>query len=301
MGRNLSSPESIDLATTVGISELPPGAYPYGRLPAFGRGVIRIFYESDSLQIPEDVAKVRVRVIGDGGRGGGANNTGVGPKGGDGITSSFGSLISATGGIGGEGGTDTTLGGTGGDGGYGVGGDYQSTGGKGGNGAGISRGGGGGGGGAGSPLSLVGENGKNALGQQYGRGGGVLGLTAFGSLNIKGNTDANPYSEDIERFPYDVFVGGPGGSGAGGLGSGSSGGSGGGGCGGTGTGTQSYSSHVSGGGSVAGGGHGGVGGDNSAGGGGGGGGGYAHGVFDVTPGDTYIITTGGNGLVIVEW
>lgn len=283
---------------------------PAGYMGEYGNRLWRVFNTSGTFVVPAGITKIRVRVLGAGcggtnaGRGGcgggyahgefavtpGASHTvtvGAGSVGGAspsaGGTSSFGVLISATGGTSSAGGTGT-------------GGDFQATGGVSGNAAGS------GGGGAGSQLGDGGNSSAYA-----GSGGGAVcngstldtgavtgGASAFGNVvsgstgapDIVGMTDstsgASGFKNTINatiRFPFDGFVG-AGGTVPGGKGGGGAGGAG--------------SNSGAGGEGGRGGGGGGVAGAYIAGNGGLGAGGGSY-----TSGGT--AGKGGDGLVIVEW
>jgi hypothetical protein len=313
-----------------------------GFLGIFGRGQHRVFSVNETFVIPSGVTRARVRVIGAGGgtpgvsssgnwisgAGGGGyahgvfdvvpgashavvigaagaagtSGSGAGTAGG---TSSFGSLISATGGQPGVNVSSGTA--TGGAGGVGTGGDFQAKGGKGGDGTGSNVPGSGG-----AAGSQLGDGGTGAIANDTPGGGGVGGNQAgpcsagsafgpgglhsdkrvggpdvLGVFNtVEGTLVENPILATC-RFPFDVFTGAASytassnagarsGSGAGGPGGGgsfvpSSGGHGGGGgvC-------NSSSAHSGGSGGVGGG---------------------AGGAFGASkPG-----APGGRGLVIVEW
>lgn len=247
----------------------------------------------------------------------GGGNTTTATSGG---ASSFGALISATGGLGGKIATvDSQQLNNGGLGGTGTGGDFQATGGQGGAGRGAY---GGGGGGSGSQLGDGGS--VSQLGNYVTGGGGVVGWVfslssalsnqqaplsyGVGGASAFGNSKAMPganaygmtsdvaaggysFSGAVIRFPFDGFMG------AGGLAQGGNGGSGGGGGG-------NVLSHLQ-----TGGGYGGSGGDGGGGGGtsgfnafrslggiGGGGGGCGQ-------TNSYGVghPSGGSGIVIVEY
>lgn len=239
---------------------------PLGYMGEFGSGLWRVFLASGSFTIPAGVKEIRVRVVGGGGGAGGGGCGGGGGGYAHGVfqvtpgdvyavtvsgknrnaggTSSFGSLISATGG--GVGSNSPTYPHQNyGAGGIGIGGDFQAKGGSGGTGGSY-----GGGGGAGSQLgdggNAGGSGGAGVGGNGSSAGGG--GGSAFGpnyhdpnkgGLDALGNSSAgagavNPVGALI-RFPFDGFTGGggavlnsatgekigyPGGSGAGGGGSG---------------------------------------------------------------------------------
>lgn len=214
---------------------------PLGYMGEFGSGLWRVFLASGNFTIPAGVKEIRVRVVGGGG---GAKGTGCGGGGGGyahgvfpvtpgevyavtvsgknlyaGGTSSFGALISATGGAAGSPSYNSVHSNFGG-GGIGVGGDFQARGGSGGTGPSC-----GGGGGSGSQLG----NGGNA----YGRGGAGVGGNgdapgdgggspfgpnyhdpSLGGLDAVGNAATvrgaiNP-SGALIRFPFDGFTGGGG-------------------------------------------------------------------------------------------
>lgn len=313
---------------------------PVGYLGDFGEDMWRMYDVPGTYQfvVPDNVSKIRVRVVGAGGAGycsastaflciggggggyahgvfsvteGTSYNLTVGlggtiPQGNvaqsgqSGGTSSFGALISATGGAGGAAGNNSA-------GGTGIGGDFQASGGIAMLGSAIS----GGGGGAGSQL---GRGGNSSATNNWGGGGGVGGGNgALGGGSAFGNAFGDRGGPDVAgrrstsaqapfdnaigatfRFPFEGFLGGggSGGGGANGFGFGTSGGGGGGGA----PGAER-------------GGHGGVGGGGGGGypirtgagtyggnGGIGGGGGGSVGI------DGQIWAgNGGHGLVIVEW
>lgn len=206
MGRNLAS--STALSGGNGNTLLP------GQLPAFGTGRYRIFFVTENWTPPAGVTKVRARVHG----GGGGITADAG-------SSSFGSLMSATGGKRG-------VGAVAGVGGVGVGGDFQASGGAGGAGA------GGGGGAAGSELGDGGTGGVadatgnagggGAVGGKVGGNGGAAGPGAGASPVMAGpsNTNGLQYAPNIRGmaasaanttlepfnlpFPGFAFVGGGG-------------------------------------------------------------------------------------------
>lgn len=316
MGRYLSPVlTSVSALALGGIAGIP--AYP-GQLSVFGSGKAQVLYNSDSgWRVPVS-GTFRIRVLG----GYGLTET-------TGGTSSFSTLISASGGI-------KPTGVNGGLGGQGYGGDFQADGGTGGNG--LASIGGGGGGAAGSQIGR-GGNGGNAIevvsGETRGRhggGGGGVGnhhggvgsewgtpagggsplASAIGSVsghNFLGITDYASGAAMVDSLapPYFYFLGGfgsglndPGLSGQGGMGEVSyttsfNGGTvvgrrgGFGGGGGGGFGSTGYKS-------LLGGGQGGGSGIGGA-----GGGGYAHGGFDLVEGEIIPITVAAGGLVIVEW
>lgn len=321
MGR-YSSQDSAALLSALGDIAISQTQYLYsapvaGQMPVFGNGLYRIFSipGTYSWTVPANIESIRVRVIGAGGAGGTPPST----IGGDGGTSSFGALISATGGAGGRCNGQTASGGTG------VGGDFQS---RGGDGLGGSLGGYGNRGGGGGAGSQLGDGGHGRIG-----GGGIIhdggeilrgGGSPYGSdggpdilgTYADGTAIANPIALRL-RFPFDGFPGGGGmptadnGGGDGGIGGGGAGGGGNGGIGG-GAGVGANTTDLRGGVGGIGGGGGGlyVAGTGTAS--GGGGGGYAHGQFGVYPGQIFVVTVGaggtsdttgngGPGLVVVEW
>lgn len=197
-----------------------------GFLGIFGEGNYQAFASgSHTFTVPEGVSSIRVRVCGGGG-GGGTSSTGGGGGGGyahstltvsagstyvvsvapsatyfsSGSASSFGSLLSATGGI------------KGGIGGIGIGGDFIARGGSGGSGYGS-------GGGAGSQLGNGGDGGSSSSGYVSG-GGGVGkgtptayhtgGSAFFGGKNIFGESAPSTGASFLYRFPFDSFTGGGG-------------------------------------------------------------------------------------------
>lgn len=302
-------PNGLYYTTTDDMSVVNPGL----ALAIFGRGAWRSFFISGTFVVPAGVTSIRVRVVGGGGANGGGANGG---------TTSFGALISATGGT------------AGGAGGAGTGGTLQASGGAGG----VFVSGYGGGGGAGSHLGVGGAGGASNInaggggvggGGTFGAGGGsAFGFGSFtsGAPNINGRsvfrtaTVISPPDVTIPmRFPFENFTGGGGadgtstvvpdatGSGGGGgfnssslAGSGGSGGGGG----------ASGSSTAGSGGIGGGGGGSSTTAPNKN---GGGGGGFAIGVFTVVPATSYAVTvassaapsgnggTGGPGLCVVEW
>ncbi len=290
-------------------SNLPPGS-----LGILNNGKWKLFVASGSFTVPAGITQIRVRVVGGGGAGQAAAGAGSGggyahglftvvpgavyavtvgaggvTTGQAGATSSFGALISATGGAS-----------NGGAGGTGTGGDFQAAGGTGGS-TNTS-----GGGGAGSQLG-VGGNGYNG---SFGAGAGVGGVNArstagsspfgwdsqdltTGGMDCMGGTPTvhrdvggsyhgavNP-SGRIIRFPFDGFTGGGGSYFAGGAG-----GRGGIGCGGA----PGNNSFVGGAGGIGGGGASTSGGAGAGGMGGGGG-----------ASSSSSSGAGGTGLVVVEW
>lgn len=249
MGRTLSEVAQVQSLTTA------TKAVPAGYMGEFGSGLWRVFSENGTFTVPAGVSKIRVRVVG---AGGGRGNGGVGGGGGgggyahgvftvtpgqsfpvtvgiggnqvDGGASSFGALISATGGKKGNHLPPYN----GGDGGIGVGGDFQASGGKGGTGDGSVNPKAGGGA-AGSQLGDGGNGGDWVSGASTSGGGGVGGGkggntagspggggSPFGNAilttpapDIIGGISsgvANPINAVI-RFPFDGFTGGGGSNG----------------------------------------------------------------------------------------
>ena len=249
---------------------------PAGYMGEFGSGKWRVFGVSSTFTVPAGVTKIRVRVVGGGAGGGGGavlrggsgggyahgvfnvtpgsaytvtvglgGAAGIGSNyGGSGGTSSFGALISATGGVNGS----TPVAGVG------TGGDFQASGGIGGYGGGAagSQLGDGGQGNA-SGLGGCGVGGGDSAPGLYGGGSpfgypislGISGGNAnAGAQNIIGECAGDysqsytsgggivtTYSQDaiinaikaVIRFPFDGFVGGGGGglmANAGGVGAG---------------------------------------------------------------------------------
>lgn len=315
MGRYLSQSIAQTLAATAGLASLP--AYP-GQLPVFGSGKVALLFKTDAAWRSPISGQARVRVVG-----------GAGLTESSGGSSSFGSLISATGG-------EAPSGAEGGAGGVGIGGDFQASGGKGGRG--LASIGGGGGGGAGSQLGDGGRGGdavdvidETSRGKHSGGGGGVGGhaggtgaswAAAAGGGSPLAAADASVSGYNFQGVagysagaamvdglapPFFQFVGGygdaanaPGLSGQGGTGELSWSGpiNGGttkgrqGGIGGGGGGSFSSTGYRS----LRGGGQGG-----GQGFGGAGGAGYAHGVVDLIADQVIPITVADGGLVIVEW
>lgn len=311
MGRytTKSIPKASTLGTITATKVAPPGY-----LGDFGNRLFSTFQSSGNFTVPTGVTSIRVRVFGGGG---GGKSTGGGGGGGGhaygtftvtpatvyavtigaagtggasptaGGTSSFGVLLSATGG--GAGGT-----GTGGAGGTGTGGDFQATGGAAGNvngsggaGAGSQFGTGGAtvgaGSGGGGLNGGVGSNGN--AGSAFGSatsttspGPDVIGAS---STNALPNGSINAISAPI-RFYFDGATGGAGSSssGTGGIGGPGAGGGGG---------SNAGAGGV--------GGIGGGGGGNSQAGAGGKGGLCAGGGGSVTGAGA----DGGQGFVVVEW
>ena len=289
----------------------------------FGTGNFQVFTSSGTFVAT--TPSIRVRTIG-GGQGAGSGSPG------NGGTSSFGTLISATGGTssvgagtggqfqasGGVGGTA----GVGGGGGGGAAGSLAGTGGAGGNGTAYDGGGGGGCPGAGAAGSGSAANGFS------GGGGGyypAVGIT--GGANSQGTSAAGspasatpaqngaPPTNVLYRFPFFAEGGGGGGGiinsafypgngapgGGGGGGGGSGGGAGGdGGGGGGGSIGESSVARAGGGGGFGGGGGGGTTGSGT-GYNGGNGGGFAIGVFSLVPGATFTVTVGVAGTAGTDY
>lgn len=300
----------------------PSAGFPYPRgmggfLGYYRGGNWRTFLSSGTFIVPAGVTSIRVRVVG-----GGAGASGF-----SGSTTSFGALISATGGGASAGGS-------------GIGGDFQA---NGGGSAAFTSSIGTGGGGAGSQLGNGGDSGTGGGGVGGGTGGGTsgpsgsggggsaygVGTPRTGAPDAYGNVGSPTFQATVTnitnsqtvqsfpmvaRFPFEFFLGKGGGPGADGAAScGNDGGSGGGG----------GASRVIGGNGGWGGGGGGCGTPGTGGGGGiggggggvadrgGGGGGFAIGVFTVVPGTSYFVTVatpatstggpGGPGLCVVEW
>lgn len=327
MGRNLSNTVSMGSAIGLtGLSALP--LYP-GQLPLFGSGQVEIVLASANFVVPV-TGQYRIRVM----AGGADPNTA-------GQASSFGILLSATGGA-------ASAGVNGGAGGTGLGGDFQASGGQGGTAAGH----GGGGGAAGTQLGDggVGGNGHTfTVGQanwhRGGGGGGVAGHrggTGTGSdinlcsggggplghadgvrpgLHWLGHADQAPGLAMVDALAPSTFqfvggyaavgtdatgLAGQGGRGAlawsnGGSSGDKRGGIGGVGAGGGGTNGTNLDMVLP---SLMGGGAGGY---QARG--GGGGGGFAMGVFNLTAGETHAVTVAqiiagtktSPGIVIIEW
>lgn len=169
MGRRLSS--SSALTSPNGMTLLP------GQMGVFGTGRYEVFFESGTFTPRPGVFRARVRVWGGGG--------GVTADGG---TSSFGALMSATGGTRG-------VGEVAGLGGVGVGGDFQASGGPGGAGE------GGGGGAAGTELGTGGAGGiAYALGR--GGGGGAVGGKRGGNGGASGpGSGAGVLGQGLDNAP----------------------------------------------------------------------------------------------------
>jgi len=173
---------------------------PLGFLGIFGKGLFRVFYGAGgTFTIPPETTSIRVRCVGAGKNG--STNTGSGgggyahgvfqvvpgtnyavSAGGDGATSSFGALISATGGLngnsGGGAGSQLGAGGNGTNAGGGVGLGHTSV-----------------AGGGGSPFGLPLD--------------GVGGAPDITGVITTGSGDLNRINAII-RFPFDGFTGGGG-------------------------------------------------------------------------------------------
>ena len=167
MGRYLSSASAAALAVVAGEGYLLPG-----QLPAFGSGRFEVLVRASTvITIKPGVRQIRVRVQG---AGGGATTAGA---------TSFGALISATGGA-----SPNAL--VGGAGGVGIGGDYQAAGGKGGDGK------GGGGGAAGSELGAGGAGGSGGIcGGGGGAVGGKVGGAGAATTSTMGAGGASPFAD----------------------------------------------------------------------------------------------------------
>ena len=167
MGRFLSGAASSALAVVAGEGYLLPG-----QLPAFGSGRFEVLVRASTvITIKPGVKQIRVRVQG---AGGGATTAGA---------TSFGALISASGGAAPNG----LIGGVGG---VGVGGDYQAAGGKGGDGK------GGGGGAAGSELGVGGAGGAGGIaGGGGGAVGGKVGGAGSAATSTLGAGGASPFAD----------------------------------------------------------------------------------------------------------
>lgn len=313
------------------------GTYGGLSLGIFGDGYFAVFQDPGTYDfaVPKS-GRFRVRTIGGGG-GCAASASNPAPGG----TSSFGALISATGG------TNAAAG-------IGVGGDYQATGGVGGARAAGAAGGGAGGGAAGSFRGAGGDGGDGGSSGRGGGGGGIGGAGADAGSTGGGGAGAMSSAsggmggtgfagERTSRFPTDILDGAGSSSGQapdrGGRGAG------GGGASGSGTTEVAWQNstirryqwrpYLGGeGGELGGGGGGGaIRGKGGFGGGAGSpssyaytindeptqttnnsatlpgcGGGWAHGVFDLAQGTSYPVTVGagganggGAGLVVVEW
>lgn len=147
MGRNITAVTS----QTITANEALGKSVVAGSLGIFGAGRFQIFFGSGTFKVPAGVSKIRVRVVGAGGGGGATSQyTSIIPLAGG--ATSFGSLISATGGSPGQNINGVNAGGAGG---VGVGGDFQANGGNGGGGVGAGYAG----------------NGGGAAGSQLGKGG----------------------------------------------------------------------------------------------------------------------------------
>lgn len=271
----------------------------FGELPLFGTTQFRFFIQSGSFVVPAGITAVRVRVFGGGGGGGapgGSTTTGG--------TSSFGTMISATGGAGGNQAVSP---------GIGVGGDYQASGGQ--RGIGLADGAGGGGGGSGSQVQ-DGSPGVDGSGAYGGSGGNCA--TEFVVDRRYMDVASGAYVDEARalyqqvslnvspRFPFEFFSnqafwnGGNAnlrpwsGLGARGYSTSLHPAS----FGGGGVGGPCHESYENATGGAIGGGGGGAGqktSDNTDGGDGGDGGGYAHGIFEVTPGDVIPFVCGARG------
>lgn len=267
----------------------------------FGQGSIQVFDTPGTHTFtPSAAGWHRLTVIGAGGPGRLSINCGGGGGGGyadkvawldgtpitvtvgagstttDGGTSSVGSIVSATGG-------KMSVGFAGGLGGEGFGGDRNITGGKGGEGR-TNVGGGGGcfGGGVGASPRSTGPTPATTV-SGFPGGGGALSMAAA-SCRTALLTDAMVTVRSLQHRNTSFGLAGP-------TGGGSNGGSGGGGCFGDGA-TYNGNNGGAGGLGGGGGGGGGAGAGGGAGGspGGGGGGGYSG-----------VASTGGHGMVIIEW
>ncbi|WP_368933321.1 hypothetical protein [Brevundimonas naejangsanensis] len=325
MGRVLSG-SGVATAAASGLASLP--SYP-GQLGAFGSGKVKVIPVTQDFEVPVS-GPYRIRVLG----GGGAMTAA-------GQSSSFGVLISATGG-------QPPAGKAGGAGGQGFGGDFQASGGVGGRALEIAGYGiiGGGGGAAGSQLGVggdggdathrVSESGFNSYGAGGGGGvgghkggsgyGGVGGFGGGGGgspiasanggdsgIHYLGHNTFAPGLSTVDALapPYFQFLGGFATEGVGATGLSGQGG----------RGAGSWKDHM---GSTgfSNGGRGGVGGGGGGGGytsllgggqggnqvlatsGGAGGGGFAMGVFDLVAGEIHpvaVAVSGSPGLVILEW
>ena len=167
MGRYLSSASAAALGVVAGEGYLLPG-----QLPAFGSGRFEVLTRASTVvTIKPGVKQIRVRVL----AGGGGATAGA--------ASSFGALISATGGA-------APNGLIGGAGGLGIGGDYQAAGGKGGDGK------GGGGGAAGSELGVGGAGGAGGLAAGGGGAvGGKVGGAGAATTSTRGAGGASPFAD----------------------------------------------------------------------------------------------------------
>lgn len=236
MGRFLSaSPDSATATALTTATKVVPAGY----MGEFGNGLWRVFQASGTFVVPPGVTRVRVRVVGAGaagrqngpGGGGGGYAHGVfnvtpgethtvtvgdaGIKGNtptSGGASSFGSLISATGGVVAP---DIT---TPSEGGQGVGGDFQAKGGR-------SAGQYFGGGAAGSQLGDGGSSfGYGGAGVGGGDAHSKEGASPFGNSTTlagagpditgavagSGSAGALNAISAVIRFPFDGFTGGGG-------------------------------------------------------------------------------------------
>lgn len=262
-----------------------------GASPSFS--TTTVYTDNGTFTVPAGVYRVRVRLWGGGGAGGGYSYSGL-----SGGSTSFGAVLSATGGYGGQNATSGVRSGGGGGGGSGgtvkVGGAGGSSSNSGMGGTGV--GGGGGGAAAGAAGSgTAGASGLNGTPPSGGKG-------ANGSAGAAGGATVSS-------------AGAVGLAGSAGIGADSGGG-------GSGASCYGNNANIGGAGAAPGGGGGGVacyGGGYYYAGGGGGGGGYVEAVITVTPGTQYVITvgaggqphasesgayrggTGGSGKVIVEY
>ncbi len=310
----------INASTSQVVATQTPGQMlTMGQRGIYGTGRVFVLYKSGAFKFPADVIKARITVVAGGGSGFSPGSTKTA-----GNPTSFGALLSATGGAAAVS-SGSALGGTG------TGGDFQASGGSASPGTSADRSGGGAA--AGSQLGN-GGNSANAGGAAVGGSdsAGKNGASAYGSSGYKGqgrNAAGNfKMCPDgaLLRFPFDCFHGAGGaatedpatgrsvngGPGAGGSGDGvvngyvGSGGDGGGGAG------YNSTNYLPGNGGIGGGG------GSYTGNGtvysGGAGGGYATGEFFVTPSSTHMATVaaaafpsgypdscgGGPGLIIVE-
>lgn len=239
MGRNLSGASGAATATAASDLILLPG-----QLPAFGSGRVEVFAKSGNYVVPAGVKQIRVRLVA-----GGAGLIA-------GMSTSFGSLLSATGG-------QPAVGAAPGAGGVGTGGDFQASGGAGGaafrggggasgselgnggaGGAGFGDSGGGGGavGGknGGSASTTINAPGGGASAKENGNTAATAGASSEGGLDFSTLASANYNNTLNVIIPHPLFCfigsggtggasgsGGNAGSGGGGAGAGSSGGYGG--------------------------------------------------------------------------
>lgn len=236
MGRFIST-QNRNAATSLGAG----GVILPGALPTFGTGRFLVISKSRIWRVPDEVHRVRVRLV----AGGGGYTTA-------GQSTSFGTLLSATGGQPGNGQV-------GGAGGIGIGGDFQASGGRGGHG--LRSGGGaagselgaGGNGGAGNANSTGAGGGGGGVGgndggaginvvEVAGGGGGsafgsgenasnVAGVIKYGGPDVTGRYHGFQNSGNLSlKHLFDGFIGG-GGYSSSGTSTGTSGGSGAGGAG----------------------------------------------------------------------